>query len=127
MAQKNKQTTIIYLKHLKPANYDTHLFALLGYDPVSNIKELVKTYNGRDYLYLKNKVLNGINLDNQELVLKIKMDTFTNNEGKVINYISATRDKTKKHRAELTRISKENYDKFLETRQQTEMSDSDSE
>ena len=124
-------TSTIFVKHLKPSNYDTHLFAVLHND--ETMDKFVKVYNDNKYLYIKNKHLKFLDdTDETNFVLKMTIDNFTNNEGNLITYIKKVKPKTNKKVDKLlekyvltNKIEYENKMKLMDIDEDTENEDSD--
>jgi len=77
-------------KYLKDAQYDSKLFKVVeGLSP--KMDRFVKTWDNENFIYLKNKYLDANKDDLERLKyykIKIWVESFTNDEGKQITYIS---------------------------------------
>lgn len=91
-------SSVLYLTKLQPARYDTQLFSVLDYDMEDKqLNQLVKVFNNRQYIYIKDKYCKDM-VNKNNYVLKLYFNDFIDDEGKKKYWIVGVKDKTKKTR-----------------------------
>ena len=87
-------SSILYLTKLKPAKFNTHLFSIIDYDMMDkHLEQLVKIFNNRQYIYIKNKYCKDM-VDKKNYVVKMYFNDFIDDEGKTKYWIVGIRDKS---------------------------------
>ena len=116
------------------------MFAVLKHDTENETMEkLVKPFNGNKYIYIKEKVLLKMRMNQKledylesekEMVLKLYFNKFNKN-GDTIEYIDYVQNKkAKKYKTELANVLEESRKEFIKTltdRESVEYPDSESE
>lgn len=123
-------STLIFVKYLKPAQYESKLFAVVKYNQNKHqLKPIVKTHKDKRYLYIKDKYLNNVELEEYHYyAFKIYIDSYVNKDlGKEIHYIGGLFDKTKKNKAELIQLEGNDRQNFIETNRNDYVDSSDEE
>ena len=132
--------SIVYVKYLKKSKFDSFMFAVLKHDTENETMEkLVKPFNGNKYIYIKEKVLLKMRMNQKledylesekEMVLKLYFNKFNKN-GDTIEYIDYVQNKkAKKYKTELANVLEESRKEFIKTltdRESVEYPDSESE
>lgn len=119
-------SSLVYVKYLSKAKFDSYMFAVLKYDKENEtISKLVKPYNNNEYIYIKEKVLNKMKKNQPELedylnsekemVLKLYFNKY-NRGDKVVEYVDYVQHKkAHKYKKELESILEESKKEFIKS------------
>ena len=84
-------TTILTVRYLKPAQFDSSLFAVVEHNQKNkNLHKKMRTHEGANYLYVKDRLLPQME-EKTYYKMKLHFDTFTNGEGTDITFIDGCR------------------------------------
>ena len=89
-------STIVTLKYIKEAQYNSKLFKVCVKKNCQKLNKMLKTWDDETFIYLKDKYLD-LNKEAVELMgmydMKLYFDEYTNNDDETIVYINKIRYK----------------------------------
>lgn len=116
--------SVVYVKYLSKTKYDSYMFAVMDYDKDNKtIVKMLKPFNNNQYIYLKEKVLKKMKINQPELedyltsednmVLKLYFNEYKK-AGEVVEYVDyVSHKKGKTYLIKLKEALRKSREEFL--------------